>query len=82
MVMAVPVDSTITDMTRADPEYHRFIFWANGMGWKTEIWHVVGLGHGKACDQASGVQHRHGRGQGRPQVPQVHLLGLGEALEG
>ena len=44
-----------TDVARTGPkvagaslEYHRSIFWAMGKGWKAEIWHAGGHGHGKA----------------------------------
>ena len=36
----------------------------------------------EASDQASGGQGRPRLGQGQPGVPQVHLLGQGEGLEG
>ena len=37
-----------TDVARASLGYHRSIFWAMEKGWKAEIWHAGGLGHGKA----------------------------------
>ena len=66
----------------ASLECHRSIFWGMGKGLKATIWNVGDLGHQEASDQANGGQYRHIHGQGLPGVPQVHLLGHGEGLEG
>ena len=49
---------------------------------KAEIWHVEGVGNGKATGQGGGEPPHVERGQGHVHVPQVPLLSHAEAPEG
>ena len=51
-------------------------------GWKAETWHAGGRGQGEANGQGGDEPPHVECGQGQVQVPQVNLLGLGEAPEG